>query len=363
MTTQIQSINPRLPDFARHFAPVIGQERSVRVLVREVDSYAMGGDVPRGRCFGSAGLGKSFILSKLALAVQEAFEFRDGRAAKNNVLHLENAEGIATLKDPDFLTLSTAIQEVRPFFLIQDEIHTLTSGRGKDGTKASVFNFLKDALQEKNDNGGEVRWRTSESPVFVSRKNFGVFAATNFPAMVRDSEAMFRRLTVELNLDVYSVESAAKIICGMFRACNLKIENGALYKRLARCGRGTCEVPAKVTRDCRALCTARGDDTVTADDIWTILRDAKRFPRGLKIHEVKILDRCQNIPQPPAALAFMLAQEKKAIDSACYFLNGQTDDDDKPTPFLRRVKGGVVTTKDGQVYLAACKKLGFTWND
>lgn len=348
-----------LPAFADYFAGIIGQSRIVGVLVRAVESFAMGGNIPSYAFLGQAGLGKTALMRCLESAMASAMEFR--KIGGNPLLWVRSPEKFRLVSSEETQLVKEFCREVRPGFLSVDEFHELSSGY-VGPTKKAFANFLKDALGEDAAKGALIKWGDDEERVHVSRKTFGVSVATNYPETVKDGPAIFRRFDSRLELDLLSSENVGLITSAMLSAKGIRADERTV-KLIADCGRGTCELPSKISDELEKVKIISGKHTVNRDEVLQALRDLQRYPRGMHKLEMQILTFCASNAYKIDQLALMTGKEVKAVRLAVSYLTTQRTEG-KATPFLEAPRGTYYrTTANGAQFAENCKKAQFVWEN
>ncbi len=353
-------MNPNLENDIREcFAGIIGQPRIVEVLIRACQACAMGGAIPSYAFLGLAGLGKTYLMRALELAIGIALKARGERGEQR--LWVRSPDKFRLVSADESKKLKMFCREVRPGALFIDEFHQVSQGY-VGPMKKHLTNFLKDALAEDAEKGAEVKWGDDEERVYVSRHTFGCSVATNYPELVKDAPAIFRRFDAKLNLDLLSEENISEITHKMLSDKGIKCDNEKTLGQIARCGRGTCELPSKIATELEKVARIAGKHSINRAEVMQALRDLEKFPRGMDKTEMQVLDVCSSGPATSSTLALMTGKEEKAIRSAITYLMGQRHAITRRlTPYVEKFGSFIRTTSKGQEFLTAVRAEKFVF--
>lgn len=341
------------------FAGIIGQTRIVEILQRAAFAALAEGNLQSFLFTGVAGLGKTRLLMSYLSALDVVA--RELHKVEKQSVFVTSPEAFRLAGSSEFATVKTAIMEIRPLILGLDEFHEFSTGY-TGPTKRAVARFIKEALDGASEKGRVIRFGDSEETTHVSRRTVSINGATNFPAMLKDAEAQKRRFDAILALDLMTTEEIAQVTHSMLEARGVRCDNQTTLMTIARCGRGTCELPENISRTLESIARVAGKNSVNREEVLEALRSLQRYPRGLSRVEMKMLEASVGSFQRETSLALMLGSEVKAIKQSAGFLHAQYDSETgKHTPFVE-VKGSQIrATKNGTDFLSHAKKAKFVW--
>lgn len=343
--------------YSKHFAKIVGQRRIKETLFTALEAVSNGNGLLSSYLFtGGAGKGKSTlmkaysdalaeILETESVAFETPLEFRESESAQQTLIY-------------------SALREVKPLVLQIDEFHDFAGKKGMVATKqtSAVYTVIKEALL---DRAGKDRIISNASvspdgPIYIGRKNFALIAGTNFPARLPDADAILRRFDEVLELDDYTEDDLTTIIHNMLSDRGIRGDERTI-RRIARCGRGTCELPDKIVSKLEKIAQCAGKQTINQSEVFDALKGLQVYPRGLKVAEVKLINRVLEMPSRSTALALSLGIETKTVEKSVAYLSSLVDDKGRLCPFVHCKGSNIVATEIGRRYLNEIKELGFTW--
>jgi chromosomal replication initiation ATPase DnaA len=335
------------------FDGIIGQARIVSQLHSDVLAYANGGDLHNYLFAGQAGLGKTRLMKAYQDSLNEAAR-QTGAIGKNSTqtLFFSTPQEFRKMGE-EWNTLAESIGSMRPLFLCVDEIHDIA--QRKTVQTERFWQFAKKASDKTAFEGGRavIRW-DDDMAVEISRRNFCMTFATNFPERLPDADAMRSRVS-SVVLDLMTEEELTAVLMGMLtersiRACEQTIGI------IARCGRGTCRPLEKIVDalETRILATGKTTRTVNKEDVFAVMATLLLFPRGLSRNEVRTLDRCRNaVGMKMDHLAIAHGVEVAEIRKSVSYLEA--------LGFIGWRGSYVVTSDKGARYLSTITEIGLAF--
>lgn len=341
------------------FSGIVGQSRIVEILMRAAFAALAEGNLQSFLFTGLAGLGKTHLLTAYIRALD--IVAKELHKVEKQSVFVTSPEAFRLANSSEFATVKSAIMELRPLILGVDEFHELSTGY-MGPTKRAVSRFIKEALDGASENGRVIRFGDSEETTHVSRKTVSINCATNFPAMLKDADAQKRRFDAILALDLMTTEEIAQVTQLMLQKRGIRCNNDTTLMTIARCGRGTCELPENISRTLESIARVAGKDTVNRDEVLEALRSLQRYPRGLSRAEMRMLESSLGIFQRETSLAIVLGIEAKAVKQSAGFLHAQYDSETgKHTPFIEMKGSQIRATKAGADFLEHARKARFVW--
>ncbi len=336
------------------FAGVIGQSRLVLQLAQAAQAYANGGTLTSPLFEGEAGLGKTLLWNSFLDALNLAYGIRSGMKGKaddcEQSLRYSSPHEFRLMGD-EFCTVEKSIQDMRPLFFGVDEISDFKDRKTVQTDK--VYQFIKKALDGNNWNkAGEklVRW-DEDTVVKVTKENFAVVAATNFPEKMPDADAMRSRFA-RMVLEKLTSDELTQILLLMLNAKGITANENTVAV-IAHTGRGTARPLEHIVKflDSYLVASKKRQRVINREEALGAMQALQLFPSGLETHEVYMLEKCMGAGYRTTALALMTGKENSAISKSIAYLQSRD--------FIGFKGSNIVTAPKGLRYLEALKAEKF----
>jgi Holliday junction resolvasome RuvABC ATP-dependent DNA helicase subunit len=338
-------------EITSHFSSLVGQYKIIFSRVEEWVNFATGkGNPPSGIFTGEAGLGKTALMRCDRNAAIAAITIR-GDGAK--IMKMKSTSQLRKASSADwkqFVNILTNPGDGPAFFFF-DELHELFPKGQSETIQAGAFVRIVKQLLDK-ENGAWRECVISENDGIAARHANSIcfVLGTNFPSQVKDFQAFTSRCSL-MALDLYTKAELKEIALRMAQEAKLILQNDVL-DTLSRAGRGTARPIEKIMEKARTVANNALKNTVSKQDVLTIMAIADRYPSGLTKKEVMVLNMAGKQVLRRTGLHKTLGVDAKILDEGIVYMSN--------CGFLAADGSKIYASKDGKDYIKAIRAAKFT---
>jgi Holliday junction resolvasome RuvABC ATP-dependent DNA helicase subunit len=336
-----------LATLKKHFATVIGQDRTKERVLNQLQSMENGNPGKSIFITGRTGLGKDKMTGCIASAINKELGFE---------LHEFICPSMITGKP--YAKLAESLDSGTPCVVHISEAHRLKMPR-VELTRLRQFIM---AWTDKQNIGKEISINDGELRATVNWKNAIFVLNTNFPAKLEEgakSTSFADRFLFD-TLEDYTPAQIERILAAMVASEGLSI-HAETQGLITHCARGTARPLANICDELKAIASAKGGkSTLNKADVLKAIKLANLFPRGLTVAELKMLQYCST-PKRDTALSSLLPNLESADmrKSIAFLQTCYRTKKGEVLGFLERSTGGLKTSSIGLRYMKEIESEGF----